>query len=264
MDYISKEDNHTRWNTDDLNNFVAAVQECRHRFEYVSGGEDVEITKVENLYGSTETGRLGETFVKYGTSVLKLRSSTFLEGEDNGLHNQEKMEFVAAFCDDPIVMPAFMKRDLFLALTRTNHRFVGVPRWRRVAPDHDAMTRDFLLVENVAIRLMPKVEAGPNARNRLSEEEKKAQQIARYRNWYGEGGELVGVDWGWRTGHRAATGQWKWPIEATCRYFYETELAARNQHARKIVDLGGEAPPPYENYSDFLRRMADELDNKTR
>jgi hypothetical protein len=89
--------------------------------------------------------------------------------------------------------------------------------------------------------------------------EERAQRIA---GWYGTGGQLEGPSWGWRSGHRSATGEWYDPLEKS-RKAYEREREHREVHRATLCSMGVEVKP-YETFPEWLRRRADELERQKR
>lgn len=250
---IYKDDNHTRYNTDDLNALLEAV--ARERITFTTrdyrGNEQSQSWSFSDVVGTIQSiqplyGDCG-LLALMGDSTLRVRTPA-------GLSEFPDLELAMIGAVGSGQLPTLVVESLLMGLgergTKSNYRV----RWYNVAEQAREVVKR--LAERFPVRIMPRIEAPTEARKPST----PAKKLARLQSdsFYGAGGVLQGPDWAWRSGSRSPTERWKWRLEQ-CQEFYDRELTHRLGYAQKIRDLGGE-PTPYETFPQFLRRMADEME----
>lgn len=256
--------NHTRWSSADLEEFIRELGEvevycpadpnnryAHPRTYHGHPGKELHLRNIRLL-----TGGGSDDLVKVGENTLHLRSPRWLA--DSGL---QPLETLAASVAD--VAPKFFLQEIGVALFREALGVKGRSgRYYFQSNDHQTMVYAAIAkrvndaIEAVPVRVLGRIEAGPEAR-RVRTTEEKIERL-RSDSFYGSGGVLEGPRWGYSVGHRAATGQWAGRI-SSARDYYDTELGARENHAATIRKLGGEVVP-YETFPQYLRRVADEME----
>ena len=250
---IETESNFTRWSTEDLNKLIeVANEQTGTTKDYRGNARKVRLSldfpkKIVNLYGSDD-------FVSMGEFTLKIATSRAVLSCDD---EETVLRAIGPLMKEKPEMPSFMKEQILRALVLRSHGW----DYRSCRENFDPVLSS--VARKVSIQLRAGVEAGPRKRQVVSPEQKKANRIAKLKEWYGAGGELEGPDWAWRSGHRSATGQWSYPIREQAYYNYNRELLHRENHARELANLGVKVEP-YETFPDYLRRLADELEATNR
>lgn len=163
------------------------------------------------------------------------------------LPDSEPLHALASAADG-LFLPVRVRKDLVeWALTCHETRYWS--RWNKNnRPDHGKAKWAWDVVRDIAIPITDRIR---DPYRRLTQQ----QQIERLTELYGAGGELAGVGWGYRKGHRSGTWQWHGRVE-DARAYYENERDARMEYGAKLKKLGVEVEP-YETFPEYLRRMAD-------
>lgn len=263
--------NHTRYNTDDVNDLLEAINDTVVFFnttDYRGNAQSVKLnTNVSDIQSLNyvSLNALESRGNSYGrrrrhSSRGEISASThatlrIANPKVIAEHSEYQLAMLGAMSGEHPVLPVEVVKDVVKTILRSRSR------WQ-----HDSNTEPLILqvAEQLSashrIRIESSIQSGADARKPLTKEEK----IERLQSdsFYGQGGQLEGPRWGYRCGYRAATGQWKYRIREAQRY-YDTERDHRAQYAVKLKDLGVE-PVPYETFSQFLRRMADEIEGGRR
>jgi hypothetical protein len=261
--YIEKENNRTRYNTEDLNALLAAVD-----------GSVVIKYEVQNYYGwgtkkeqRTTTPEVGrdlcgaqplygwDSGVAYVTDMyLKLKTPKGLLE-----YPEYQLCMLGALGQQQAVAPNTFVAELVTALIE--HSLRGNWQIKRSTGIAQQVQQAATAISHEhQLRVMDRIEAPPEARRGLTPDEKLARLQSD--SFYGGGGVLEGPSWAWRSGQRCPTGKWEWRISSAQEY-YERELEARTKYIKQIEKLGG-AVKLYETFPEYLRRLADEMEARGR
>jgi hypothetical protein len=262
MDFIGKDNNHTRYNTEDLNEIFDALHGEQITYvgrpaqpPYRGGSSQTKTIKspcvsVKALYGDP-----GGDIVYLTEETLKLRTPTALVG-----YEAYQLCMLGSLGQEQAVAPnMFVKGIAETVIASCLGRIYAEPSAMRNIANQSAELASRISQEH-SLRIMDRIECPPETRRQLTKEEKLARLLTD--SFYGEGGLLEGPDWAWASGQRCPTGKWAYRIEAAQEY-YERELAARNKYVKQIKELGG-VPKPYETFPVYLRRLADEMETGRR
>lgn len=262
---ISKDRNFTRYNTEDLNIILDTFHNWNCCFSYTDWNNrpmmarlNTDVSDIECVKTAPVDMRLTEPYrgrkrTCVGSGIIGVSRSTLSIRSPRGLMKGDlTLAMVAAEASGE--MPSAVIVEIFLNLyAHFNNR-----RTEDFNTKGSQKLKEFVEenVPKLRLRLEKKSEAGSSRNPPLTKEQKIERLLSD--SFYGQGGELRGPFWGYKTSRRAATGQWLSRIrDAAC--YYKTERDAREVHAEKLRTLGHE-PEPYETFSDFLRRVADEYD----
>jgi hypothetical protein len=277
MDFIGKDNNHTRYNTEDLNEIFDALhgEQITYvgRSGYVyrpnSGGSSQTKTikspcvSVKALYGECMgKGRQSRghadssgDIVYLTEETLKLRTPTALVG-----YEAYQLCMLGSLGQEQAVAPnMFVKGIVETVITSCLGHIWAEPSAKQNIANQSAELATRISQEH-QLRIMDNIECPPGARRRLSKEQKLARLLTD--SFYGDGGCLEGPGWAWASGQRCPTGKWAYRIEAAQEY-YERELAARNKYVKQIKELGG-VPKPYETFPEYLHRLANAMEEGRR
>lgn len=253
---ICSSNNHTRYNTGDLNALFDAAREIVLTYQvksyYQSSPENKQwrfgsavdsVESIQSLYGEEMPA------VSMGDSVLKIKTVS-------GLSSHEDLQLAMLGQVSSGILPDSVVYDMLVVIAcRACPSGYGHNRWAALQDQ----VREYAkcLAADHKIRIMPRIESPPESRKPLTREQKLKRMLSD--SFYGSGGVLEGPSWAWRNGNRSPTGRWAWKLD-DCQRYYERELSHRLGHAEKVRELGGE-PTPYETFPQYLRRMADSLEN---
>jgi hypothetical protein len=285
MEHIQKENNHTRYNTDDLN---AILDKIRGRTVTnigthggASAGRKTLQMTWETGHGSGRSHGSGRTLAvrplvgerkshHYRRShVFPFSDVVHLSNAPDGVlsmasprtlseRDEYKLQMLGALgCEQPKA-PDFLLEEVIRAVFAWRIRSAYVDHNDVSSVQQQVGKHIQEVMSSCKLRVMLRVEAGPAARRVLTPDEKLARLQGS--SFYGPGGALEGPSWAWRSGHRAPTGKWERRIWDAKAYF-ERERKARNKYVTQIEALGGTAVP-YETFPEYLRRMANELEGK--
>ena len=271
---IFKDQNHTRFNTDDLNAIMAAIEEQNftmvstdhyqrqvaytvqfenHIRKVVTASEEQISRSPRRRRHQVEGSNVARVNKKAGLlQILSLRALK----EDS----QHALALVGCLASETPVLPTSVAQTLIRtmmsgALTMAPYRATFSDELKR-----HLQSKIEEIATKIPIRIMPKVESGPVRRVKKTKEEKIEKLYSD--SFYGTGGILEGPNWAWASGSRCPTGKWRNRI-SQAYYYYERELKARELHMQKLIDIA-ETPTRYESFAEYLRRMADEIEHTGR
>jgi len=263
--FVEKERNVTRYNTDDLNEILASVDEARivYHITNYSGAGLIRLTSRERIIRVQRERIIRVPQLKV-SPLFASGVTAYCTGETL------KIRTPKALADDPDlalmtlgglgqqvpVAPSIVVESIARAVML--QAFGGVCIYGDTRKEVSNLVRDLALElsKNHTLRVMDRIEAPEGARRKLTTEE--ALRRWKSDSFYGDGGVLEGPGWAWASGKRCPTGKWQYRIEGAQEY-YERELAARTKYIARIKSLGGSVEP-YETFPQYLRRLADEME----
>lgn len=240
---IDRSDNHTRYNTEDLAGLLEELSESN-----LLGMRNMRISSVRCMSNTNKkttrrrrsfaTGTLA--FIKLGDTSLHIATLRSI-----GAVKEHQLEMMA----HPNHLPVSVVREIVIGVAGRFCRY-DVAASSVLSVANELATKHSIRIEN-------RIERGPSRTKKLTVDEKiKRLQSNSY---YGEGGVLLGAPSGTRSSHRSSSDLWKTRIRQANRY-YDRELSAKMKHASGLKALGAKVEP-YETFSEYLRRCADEIEN---
>lgn len=239
---LTPEKNQTHYHTDDLNTLI----QDWHRHLTNLGVSPHHLAEVHALrYVRLAEGAYVARLVRGWQTMMVSRPSTIVKSDP--------LLAMGTLCSDQPIMPEGMLKAVLRAVcgnTWKMREIQTVLTGRQTSMDAEMQV--FLTDRKVRV-IKRKAEHKRPPRT-------KEQKIERLQELYGEGGVLSGPRWAYASGHRAPTYRWADKV-AEARKFYDRELTARSRFERKLNDLGVQVEP-YQTYAEYLRMIADELDEK--